>query len=114
MHYLQQLLERRPQNYAVLVQLMGLLRRSGRLHEAMRFIDAAAAVNNNHTTSSAQNGSTCSSSNSGGKGSNAVAVVQSTPSHGSNACHQPSGSGGAGGLLYCRGLLARCVNAYIP
>jgi hypothetical protein len=42
--YFQQLLDRKPCHYMALVQLLGLLRRAGKLEDAAKFIAAAEAA----------------------------------------------------------------------
>ena len=42
-HHFQELLEKRPDNYRALAQLVRLLRKNGRLHEARRFLSVAEA-----------------------------------------------------------------------
>jgi hypothetical protein len=79
----QQLLDRQPCHYNVLVQLLGMLRRAGKLQEANKYIAAAEAA--------AAPGS-CGSTAAAGAG----------PPGGAHAT-TPAPS--EGGLAYCKGLL---------
>ncbi len=60
--YFQQLLERKPCHFTALVQMLGLLRRAGRLGEAGKFIAAAEAA----CTAGAAGSAADSSSTAGG------------------------------------------------
>lgn len=80
--YFQKLLDRNPCHYTVLVQLLGMLRRAGKLKEADKYIAAAEAA------------------------VTGTAGSQGSPGAGSG----PAGSNTAaadGGLSYCKGLLQK-------
>lgn len=80
--YFQKLLDRRPCHYTVLVQLLSMLRRAGKLREADKYIAAAEAALG------------------GAAGGQPTASAGNVPSPGSNAAAD-------GGLSYCKGLLQK-------
>lgn len=82
--YFQKLLDRKPSHYTVLVQLLGMLRRAGKLKEADKYLAAAEA---------ASGGGAPAGQSPGAPGTGA-------PAGGSNAAVD-------GGLAYCRGLLQK-------
>lgn len=81
MSYFQKLLDRQPNHYTVLVQLLGMLRRAGKLKEADKYLAAAEAA----TAGGTPGGARPVPAGQEGGGSSAVAVD--------------------GGLSYCKGLL---------
>lgn len=95
--YFQQLLDRKPSHYTALVQLLGLLRRAGKLDEAVKFIAAAEQA--------AAGGAPGHVSGS----SSAPRSEPQTPKAPGALAPAPvvSGVGGVGdaGLQYCKGLL---------
>jgi len=80
--YFQKLLDRNPCHYTVLVQLLGMLRRAGKLKEADKYLAAAEAA---VTGTAGSQGS--SGAGDGPAGSNTAAAD--------------------GGLSYCKGLLQK-------
>lgn len=80
--YFQKLLDRQPNHYTVLVQLLGMLRRAGKLKEADKYLAAAEAATAGGTLGGAK---PAPAGGAGGGSSSAVAVD--------------------GGLSYCKGLL---------
>lgn len=81
MSYFQKLLDRQPNHYAVLVQLLGMLRRAGKLKEADKYLAAAEAATAGGTTGGAK------PALAGGAGGGSIAAAMD------------------GGLSYCKGLL---------
>lgn len=90
LYYLQQLLDKKPCHYTALVQLLGLLRRAGKLSEADKYIKAAES----RATGGPQGSTDSSVTNLGG----GVKL---------------GGAADGGGLSYCKGVLQRCGLAVI-
>jgi hypothetical protein len=82
--YFQKLLDRKPSHYTVLVQLLGMLRRAGKLQEADKYMAAAEAAA------------------SGGAAAGQAAGATSAPGGSSAAAVD-------GGLSYCKGVLQKWV-----
>jgi hypothetical protein len=80
--YFQKLLDRKPSHYTVLVQLLGMLRRAGKLKEADKYMAAAEAA-----SGGAAAGQAAGAANAPGGSSSAAAVD--------------------GGLSYCKGVLQK-------
>lgn len=86
-YHFQQMLVHNPCHYPALEQLLGLLRRDGKLSEAAKYIAAAeAAASAGHGVSTGAESSHGASSPAAGKG---------------------PGGASTGGLHYCHGLLHR-------
>jgi hypothetical protein len=95
-YYLQQLLDRKPCQYTALVKLLGLLRRTGRLSEANKFISSAEAA----VTGAANS----TQSTADGLVSNtAKGMHRATAASGKTTV---AGSVADGGLHYCKGLFS--------
>jgi hypothetical protein len=96
--YFQQLLDRKPCHYTALVQLLGLLRRAGKLEDAAKFITAAEAAAGGQPAAAAASGAPRSS----------MLAAPTTPAAASAAPAATAGSSKANadaGLQYCKGLL---------
>ncbi|KAF6259487.1 intraflagellar transport protein [Scenedesmus sp. NREL 46B-D3] len=94
--YFQQLLDRKPCHYTALVQLLGLLRRAGKLEDAAKFITAAEAAAGGQPLAV------------GGAPRSSIVAAPANPSAAPTASAASAGNSKANadaGLHYCKGLL---------
>uniref|UniRef100_A0A383W643 Uncharacterized protein n=1 Tax=Tetradesmus obliquus TaxID=3088 RepID=A0A383W643_TETOB len=102
--YFQQLLDRKPCHYTALVQLLGLLRRAGKLEDGAKFIAAAEA---------AAGGQPAPAAAAGGAPRSSMLATPTTLSAASPAPAAAAGNSKANadaGLQYCKGLLQWYLN----
>ena len=107
---LAKLLELRPRRFEALAALLALLRRAGRLDEGARYVEAAKAAGAAAVTAAAA-ASSAAAPPGGGPGAphKRMQAATTAPQDAASAAAalSPAADDDAGGLHFCRGLLAR-------